>query len=294
LAPLAARSLLLDATRAGERMVAVGEHGHVLVSDDRGTTWRQIVVPTRSTLTAVVFPTPLDGFAVGHDAVILRTNDGGERWTLQYSDPNLESPLLDVWFADATHGLAVGAYGLALETRDGGSSWTARMLSDRDVHHNAITASADGQLFVAGEAGSLFRSDDAGATWQALSIPQPASLFGAIGLDDRGVIVFGLRGRVFHSQDAGESWRAIETDTEASLMGGAVGDDGELVLGGITGVILSGTVDAPRLELGQRPDRKAVSTAAALPGGGVLWIGAFGAEPASAAVAPDDTRSAVR
>jgi len=278
MAPLAARSLLLDATSAGERMVAVGEHGHVLLSDDRGTSWRQVVVPTQSTLTAVVFPTPLDGFAVGHDAVILRTNDGGERWTLQYADPNLESPLLDVWFTTPTHGLAVGAYGLVLETTDGGESWSSRMLSDLDVHHNAIASNASGQLFVGGEAGSLFRSDDGGASWQALALPKAASLFGAIGVGDRGVLVFGLRGRVFRSHDGGASFETVETGTEASLMGGAIDEGGELVLGGITGVVLSGALDADRLTLHRRADRKAVATAAALPGNGVLLLGAFGVE----------------
>ncbi len=276
--PLAEQSLLLDAARAGTRMVAVGEHGHVLLSDDRGETWRQVVVPTRSTLTAVSFPTPSEGFAVGHDAVILRTRDSGESWTLQHVDPNLESPLLDVWFADADHGLAVGAYGLVLETRDGGESWTSRMLSDLDMHHNAIAANGSGRLFVAGEAGSLLRSDDAGATWQELEIPQPASLFGAIGVGEHGVLVFGLRGRVLYSQDAGESWQAVETGTEASIMGGAITERGDVVLGGVTGVVLSGNIGDPGLALSERPDRKAVSTAAALPGEGALLLGAFGVE----------------
>ncbi len=277
-APLAAQSLLLDAAQAGDRMVAVGQHGHVLLSDDRGETWRQVVAPTRSTLTAVTFPTERDGFAVGHDAVILRTRDAGETWALQHVDSKLESPLLDVWFADASRGLAVGAYGLVLETRDGGETWSSRMLSDLDVHHNAIAANASGQLFVAGERGSLFRSDDAGETWQPLEVPVPASLFGAIGVGERGVVVFGLRGRVFHSADGGESWRSIETGTRASLMGGAVSEAGEMIIGGITGVLVEGPVSADRLALGQRPDRKAVATAEVLPGGGVLLLGAFGVE----------------
>ena len=38
--PLAAGSLLLDLAAAGSRLVAVGERGHVLLSDDQGVTWR--------------------------------------------------------------------------------------------------------------------------------------------------------------------------------------------------------------------------------------------------------------
>ena len=45
----ALRSTLLDVASAGQRLVAVGERGHVLLSDDQGKTWRQArTVPTRT------------------------------------------------------------------------------------------------------------------------------------------------------------------------------------------------------------------------------------------------------
>ena len=50
--PLVTESMLLDVTRAGDKLVAVGERGHVILSSD-GKTWTQAeVVPTRATLTA--------------------------------------------------------------------------------------------------------------------------------------------------------------------------------------------------------------------------------------------------
>jgi len=281
IAPLAPRSLLLDGVRAGERMVVVGERGHVLLSDDRGASWRQVVVPTRATLTAVHFPSPERGFAVGHDSVILATSDGGETWTLQFSNPELESPLLDVWFADVQRGFAVGAYGLFMVTQDGGQSWETRLISESDVHHNAIAATEGGRIFVAGERGTLFRSDDDGQTWQPLSPPQPASLFGAIALPGDGLLVFGLQGRAHRTYDGGETWETLETDSEASLMGGVVTEGGRLVLGGIIGVVLTGRAEDDRLTLMQRPDRKAVATAAVTSDGQMLLIGAFGVEEAS-------------
>ncbi|MCP4657928.1 MAG: hypothetical protein GY856_21175, partial [bacterium] len=74
-APLAWRSLLLDGVAVGGLMVAVGERGHVLLSTDQGTKWHQAEVPTRATLTGVYFHDERNGWAVGHDAVILRTRD---------------------------------------------------------------------------------------------------------------------------------------------------------------------------------------------------------------------------
>ncbi len=90
---LATKSLLLDVARAGERLVAVGEWGHIVLSDDGGETWRQAEsVPVRVTLTAVSFPDAKRGWAVGHDAVVIHTQDAGENWQLQYQDPDAARP----------------------------------------------------------------------------------------------------------------------------------------------------------------------------------------------------------
>ena len=79
--PRATGSVLLDVTRAGQRLVAVGERGHVLYSDDNGQNWQQGAVPVSVTLTAVHFPGAQKGWAVGHDGVVLHSQDGGENWS---------------------------------------------------------------------------------------------------------------------------------------------------------------------------------------------------------------------
>ena len=44
----ATHSLLLDGASVDGLLVAVGERGHVLLSDDGGLSWRQTTVPTRA------------------------------------------------------------------------------------------------------------------------------------------------------------------------------------------------------------------------------------------------------
>jgi len=138
---LARYSPLLDLARAGSRLVAVGQRGHILYSDDEGRRWQQARVPVSSDLNAVTFPTPEQGWAVGGDGVVLHSQDGGASWQKQldgrqigelvlrhYSalaraEPGNESwpqwvaegqrlveegadkPLLDVWFEDDRVGL---------------------------------------------------------------------------------------------------------------------------------------------------------------------------------------------
>ena len=137
-APLAVESLLLDGAAAGSRLVVVGERGHILTSTDDGASWTQAEVPTRVLLTALHMHDERTGWAVGHDAVILRTVDGGESWTLAHQAPEEELPLLDVWFRDERTGFAVGAYGYFLATKDGGETWTSRTISEDDFHLNAL------------------------------------------------------------------------------------------------------------------------------------------------------------
>jgi len=109
--PLADKSLLLDGQLIGERIIVVGERGHILVSEDDGRSWQQQAAPTRITLTSVFFIDPANGWAAGHDSLILRTSDGGRHWHEVYSAHEDERPILDLWFKDAMHGYAIGTLG---------------------------------------------------------------------------------------------------------------------------------------------------------------------------------------
>src|SRR5690554_1121911 len=141
---LAAESLLLDATYAGDRLIAVGEFGHIVLSDDRGATWRQAAsVPTQATLTGVTFIGENVGFAVGHDATILRTTDAGENWELVYNDTESEMAFMTVYFESEKRGFAMGAFSFVVETNDGGETWEERSLSEGtldDFHLNKLFA----------------------------------------------------------------------------------------------------------------------------------------------------------
>ena len=105
------KALILDVAEIGDRLVAVGEFGHIIYSDDRGESWVQAKnVPTRNTITAITFLDDKTGFAVGHDATILKTEDGGESWSLKYIERRGENPLFGIQFSTATYGVAVGAF----------------------------------------------------------------------------------------------------------------------------------------------------------------------------------------
>lgn len=241
IARLAAHNLLLGVTCAGSTLVAVGDRGNILLSTD-GQTWKQVQVPINVTLTAVAFADAKNGWAVGHDATILHTVDGGHSWTLQQFAPEKGEPLLNVMAIDAQLAYGVGAYGMFLQTGDGGATWTqveAPTIRDDGLHLNSLVRLADGSLFLVGETGLAGLSADNGTTWERLTVPYEGSLFGALPWGQKGALVFGLRGNVLMSDDVrAGTWTPIDIGSVQSMFGGAVLPDGRAVLVGADGVIV--------------------------------------------------------
>jgi photosystem II stability/assembly factor-like uncharacterized protein len=262
------RSVLLAAARAGERLVAVGERGIVVVSDDHGASWRQVPCPVSVTLTAVRFADARHGVIVGHGGTALTTSDGGASWAVRLDGRRLaqrvletarvdgdavrlkdaerlvadgpDKPLLDVLMFDTRRILAVGAYGIALYSDDGGerwSSWSARLENPKALHLYAVRRAGD-SLLVAGEQGLLLRSDDNGASFRRLSAPYKGSFFTGEMLSPSELLVAGLRGNVWRSSDAGASWSQVSVPMPASVTATAVGADGAVLLANQAGVVL--------------------------------------------------------
>jgi photosystem II stability/assembly factor-like uncharacterized protein len=278
LMPLTAKSLLLDVVKADGQFVAVGDRGGIITSTD-GETWTQAQVPARAALTAVHFPDPNNGWAVGHDATIVRTQDGGKTWTLQNFKPELEKPFLDVLFLDSNRGFAVGAYGLLYATTDGGQTWTepeAPAIREEELHFNAITKLGNGDLFIAGESGMLGVSAD-GLNWQRLSSPYDSSLFGALPVGAKGALIFGLRGNAYLTQDVrGGKWTRLETHSVASMFGGTALPGGELAMVGLNGVIL--ITDASGKVRGLQSSTGTPLSTAIAHNGGLLAVGESGVQ----------------
>ena len=243
-APLAVESLLLDGAAAGSRLVVVGERGHILTSTDDGASWTQAEVPTRVLLTALHMHDERTGWAVGHDAVILRTVDGGESWTLAHQAPEEELPLLDVWFRDERTGFAVGAYGYFLATKDGGETWTSRTISEDDFHLNALIpvprrrpgpqdaepqdtgAQGAGAQDPGPQGAGLLDRETQGSESQQSRDQRPRF---------RRLYIAAEAGVAYRSDDGGETWRELPSPYAGSWFGGLALDEDRVLLTGLRG-----------------------------------------------------------
>ncbi len=314
ISPLASKSLLQAVTKSGNRVVAAGQRGHIVVSVDGGATWKQTPVPVSSDLTAVYFVDDKNGWAVGHDGVILHTSDGGDSWNLQltgikanqslvaaierliaaepgseqakkllaeakrYQDQGPDKPFLDVWFSDAQNGYAVGAYNLIFKTADGGKTWESwfdRTENPKFFNLYAIRP-VGGALFIAGEGGLVLKLDAAAQRFRAVATPYEGSFFGVA---DAGAaaIVFGLRGNVYRSADGGGTWTKLDAGLPAAVVAATRSADGALLLadaGGRVSVSSDGGKTFARLALKQATP---VTGLVDLGGGKLVLVGPRGA-----------------
>lgn len=279
-APLVKESLLLDIVKSGDSLIAVGERGHILLSDD-GVKWQQIETPSLATLTAAYF-VGAHGWVVGHDASILKSADGGRSWQLQYFDPQLERPFLDVIFFDEQHGIAIGAYGAFYRTTDAGLNWKSELhpeflspddqaylqdvkledegfylqeLSSILPHLNSVSSKA-GRLYLAGEAGLLATSDDQGYSWKRMEIDYFGSFFDLTETLSGRIFAAGLRGNLFEYLQTEQQWQRLETGSKSSLNGVISIDEENSMVVGNNGAMLS--ISPNSIEFNQAADGKAI------------------------------------
>lgn len=268
---MATQSVMLSVARAGLRLVAVGERGFIIVSDDNGATWRQVGSPLSVTLVKVRFIDDNQGWAVGHAGTVLHSQDGGSTWAKQLDgvqaaeieleqarrdtdertperlsqaqqlvDEGPDKPLLDLLFLDAQNGWVVGAYGSAFVTHDGGLSWQSirAHVDNPDGLHLYGIARIGADVFIAGEQGTLLRSSDTGQTFEALTPPFEGTIFGLAPAANHSILAFGLRGKAFESWDRGETWKHLDTLQPVTLTSGLRLDDDSVLLADESGRVL--------------------------------------------------------
>ncbi|WP_332851685.1 WD40/YVTN/BNR-like repeat-containing protein [Duganella sp. S19_KUP01_CR8] len=279
---------MLATAWAGKRIVAVGAHGVVLLSDDQGKQWRQAgKVPLDVTLTSVSFANDKEGWAVGHAGVVLHTSNGGEEWSVQRSQPEQDRPLFAVHFFDAQHGVAVGLWSLVLTTTDGGRHWTTRELEAppgarrADLNLLGLFAGQGGALYAAAEKGYVLHSADQGLSWNYLPTGYKGSFWAGTALRDGGLLVGGLRGALYRSGDAGQSWTRVATGSTASITSVVRTGSGHDVLAvGQDGLVLRSADDGASVQGSYRTDRLPLSAALPLAGNTPPMMSARGPAPA--------------
>lgn len=250
---LAPENLLTDVTRVGDRIVAVGERGHIIYSDDEGKSWVQGEVPVSVTLTGIDFGSDSHGWAVGHSGVVLHTSDAGATWSLQID--------------------GIRAMELAIESREEQIAAMEERIEEApeeekedlewaldDLYFALENIQADMDIgpvnplldvwfenenrgFVVGAYGMFLRTMDGGETWKdwapRIDNRQNFHLNGITRITGGALVVVGEAGQIHVSVDGGETFERREAPYEGSLFGViGTGQMNEILAFGLRGNML--------------------------------------------------------
>jgi photosystem II stability/assembly factor-like uncharacterized protein len=301
--------------RQGDRLIAAGELGHILIADNPEGPWRVAKVePERGSMfTRAAFVGDKVALAVGHDGWIVRSADGGETWKEVAFDQGRPDPLLGIAGPFEGTLFAFGAFGLFMTSTDEGQSWQPAPLtieeaggkkakpaaeadpnadpfanfnatdSQADRHLNAMTQLPDGSLLLVGERGTVLQSRDTGATWKSLESGYEGSFFGVLvlaGESNARILAFGMRGNAFYSDDQGKTWHRAETPRKVSLFSGLVLASGDVALVGDNNTVLVSKDRGATFTLGTEAKVRGLAAGLAeaieLPGNALLTVGDTG------------------
>jgi len=169
--------------------------------------WVKVATPTSENLNSITFVNSKLGFAAGNKGIILKTNDGGETWTV--SDTSTNVILYKIDFINDETGIAVGEKGTILLTNNGGQSW------------NKIIANSFGSLFdfqfiegtsvvvAVGANGTIIRSEDGGSTWKRLASPVNKLLYSVKFINENSGFAVGWDGEVLETINRGRTWSVL-------------------------------------------------------------------------------------
>lgn len=293
-APLAARSLLLDITRAGTRLVAVGEHGNIIFSDDGGGQWQQAVVPVSVNLTAVSFIDEQAGWAVGHHGVILKTEDGGSSWVQLFDGMNAGEQVIQAAQAEFD---AAEAELAAAEDEDQEAAALERLdLADLALG-DALASIEFGPAqplmnvwfesptegLVVGSYGQIFRTTDGGKSWalwkHGIDNPYNFHYYGLNESADGNLYLVGEQGGIYRSTDRGQTWESLESPYQGSFYGVLTAShaNGEVLLVyGFNGNLFRSVDAGESWQQVKLPTRKSINDGIVLEDGSILLVGNSG------------------
>lgn len=277
---LAEKSYLLDVGTSGKLTALVGERGHILFRNEGDLSWQQAEVPTRTNLNAISMSTRYGNWVVGHDSLVIKSDDDITKWVLaipredllkialneidaQRSGNKVSSEmeesvdflyeellagietgvgnnLFDIAINSNGRGLMVGAFGLAFSTSDGGESWRfigSYLENSNSLHLYASLITDDGKMFIVGESGLIFYSEDS-VNWVKVEQAYQGTLLDILASDvSDEIYIVGMGGKLLKSVDSGQNWALIQLPSKFIIQSACLSEDGAIYLAGLGGYI---------------------------------------------------------
>ena len=291
----ASDSLILDAVTEGQRTLIAGEQGHILYSDDNGTSWTHAQVPVSLSITAVTFCGVNCAWVAGHDGILLRSTDRGESWQTNFTGTDIARLSADA--AEATIRQLEAEIEQASPDEIPDLEWE---LEDAQFAlDDASAALEDGVAmplldiwfrderngFALGAYGIMLQTRDGGSTWSLISDrldnPDDFHLYGIARSVSGTLLVAGEAGTLLRSRDDGESWDRPDAPYQGSFFGIIAARDGGFIVFGLRGNVFRSTDEGDSWVAVETGDERTLLSGMTRSDGTIVLVGSAGAVLAS-------------
>lgn len=194
-------------------------------------------IERRDRFMGVAMPTDKIIWAVGSNGKVVRSEDGGAKWSAQLASiaDNLQS--IAAWNSDQA--VAVGGDGIVIRTTDAGRTWKDVSVPKSDVANKLLNVRAyeNGVAWAVGEMGAVLKTKDFGQTWER-ALPEKDQAWNDVSFFGSHGILVGEFGRTMKTDDGGATWQPVNSGIKSSLMSVALRDAESGVAVGLSGAVL--------------------------------------------------------
>lgn len=204
-------------TRLDGRVLAAGTYGKVLeIKDDGGI--QAIETGVHANLQDIAAWDEKHLIAVGNDATVITSFDGGVSWSAADVVPRtgIADKLRRIRIWGEGYGVITGEMGAVLKSNDYGVTWN-RLIEEEDLSINDIHRFSNGDFLVVGEFGRISRLPAGAGEVEEVFVETENSLMAVSFRDDENGVIVGLDGMVLVTTDGGHSWEQQEVGTHDHL-----------------------------------------------------------------------------
>jgi photosystem II stability/assembly factor-like uncharacterized protein len=287
----AQESLLLDVASSGERILIVGEQGHILFSDNSGTDWTHADVPVSLAITAVTFAGADHAWATAHDGVLLHSADKGQTWQMKLSGVDVAqlSAAAAEKKVEQLQAAIEQATPETLEDLEWALDDASFALEDAQAAiDEGITTPLldvwfenDRNGYALGAYGVLLQTSDGGETWRLesgrLDNPDNFHLYGITRSLSGTLVVAGESGTLLRSQDGGQTWLRPDSPYLGSFFGTVAAADGSILAFGLKGNVFRSIDEGATWSAIDTGDQRTLLAGMTQADGTIVVVGSAGA-----------------
>ena len=165
----------LDITSCAGLFAALAFEGEVWLSEDNGLTWSLSRLPTEEAPQAIRCDQSGNLWVVGSFSTISISRDGGASWELSSLDEDII--FTDIQFFDERTAFIAGEFGSLLKTFDNGANWEFMPPMPDEFYPQSMYFEDQDKGWIAGLGGVVLATDDGGESWEVQSTESLLTLY---------------------------------------------------------------------------------------------------------------------